>query len=70
MLFRSNYFLVAYKPGKTLNKDEAEVFLSNCARLVELFKDKGEKFELLDLAELKKDMQQEIKEPLKNEEKL
>lgn len=48
----SNYYLIAYKPNKRLNADEAEVFFENCCRLTELMQKEG-KQELLNLVELK-----------------
>ncbi len=57
----SNYYLIAYKPGKSLNADEAQVFFEQCCQVVKLMKEK-EKTELMDLAEKKK---QAIAEPAK-----
>lgn len=50
----NNYYLIAYKPGKQLNTDEARVFFEHCCRLTQLLKSK-EPVELLHLAELKKE---------------
>lgn len=58
----SNYYLIAYKPRKKLNADEAEVFYENCLRLTELLQS-NEKAELLNLADQK--VAVEISEPLK-----
>ncbi|MBV6443279.1 MAG: hypothetical protein DYG98_05950 [Haliscomenobacteraceae bacterium CHB4] len=49
----SNYYLIAYKPGKALNADETQVFFEHCCQLVQLMKAEG-KSGLLDLAEMKK----------------
>jgi hypothetical protein len=49
----ANYYLTAYKPGKRLSADEAEVFFDNCCRLVQMLEKEGSN-ELLDLSELKK----------------
>lgn len=57
----SNYYLIAYKPGKALNADEAQVFFERCCQTVKLMKAEG-RTELLDLAELTK---QAIAEPQK-----
>lgn len=57
----SNYYLIAYKPGKALNADEAQVFFERCCQVVNLMKEK-EKTELMDLAEMKKEV---IAEPAK-----
>lgn len=50
----NNYYLIAYKPGKQLNTDEARTFFEHCSRLTELLKAK-EPVDLLQLAELKKE---------------
>ncbi len=55
-----NYYLIAYKPGKALNVDEAQVFFEHCRMLTQLLK-KKEQVELLNLAELKKE---DVPEPL------
>lgn len=49
----NNYYLVAYKPGKVLNPDEARVFFEHCCQMVKLLKKQG-KDELLSFAELRK----------------
>jgi hypothetical protein len=48
----SNYYLIAYKPGKTLAPDAARTFFEHCCALVKMLKEG--KTELLDLAEWKK----------------
>ncbi len=59
----SNYYLIAYKPGKALNADEAQVFFERCCQLTKLMKAEG-KSELLDLAEMKKEpLPESIKVP-------
>lgn len=49
----SNYYLIAYKPGKAMNADEAERFFLQCTRLVEGLQQEGGQPELLELAALK-----------------
>jgi hypothetical protein len=51
----SNYYLLAYKPGKVFNADEARTFFDHCCKLVEVMKKEGGKSELLQLVELKKE---------------
>lgn len=48
----NNFYLLAYKPRKTMNADEAGAFFQHCCRMVKLFQQEG-KLELLNLAELK-----------------
>lgn len=60
-----NYYLIAYKPRKKLNADEAEVFYEHCLRLTELLQS-NDKGELLDLADKK--VAVEVPEPLKRNE--
>lgn len=48
----NNFYLLAYKPRKAMNAEEAEAFFQHCCQLVKLFKAEG-KLELLNLAELK-----------------
>lgn len=48
----NNFYLLAYKPRKALNADEAEVFFEHCCRLVQLLQQEG-KLELLQLADVK-----------------
>ncbi|MCB9307308.1 MAG: hypothetical protein H6565_11995 [Lewinellaceae bacterium] len=55
-----NYYLIAYKPRKALNDDEARVFYEHCVKLTRLMQQK-EAPELLKLAELKRE---EAPEPL------
>lgn len=63
----NNYYLIAYKPRKKLNVDEAESFFQNCGKLTELLKKEG-KTELLNLAELEPiEMPEAIKLPQKEE---
>ena len=50
----SNYYLIAYKPGKSLNADEAQVFFEHCSQLVRMLQKQGAP-DLLDLAELNKE---------------
>lgn len=57
----SNYYLIAYKPRKKLNADEAEIFYENCLRLTELMQTEG-KLELLNLAERKETVVQKADE--------
>ena len=45
-----NYYLVAHKPGKVLQADEARSFFEHCCELVKMLKKEG-KTELLNLAE-------------------
>lgn len=51
----SNYYYLAYKPGKTLNAAEARTFFEHCCALVEVLKKDGGQEELLQLVELKKE---------------
>jgi len=60
----NNYYLIAYKPGKALNADEAQVFFEHCRQLVGLLKTK-KPVELLDLAELQKEDMPEPPEMLR-----
>ncbi len=48
----NNYYLIAYKPRKKLNADEARDFFEHCCELAKLMKQEG-KMELLNLAELR-----------------
>jgi hypothetical protein len=48
----NNFYLLAYKPRKALNADEAEVFFGHCCQLVSLLQKKEGQLELLNLAEL------------------
>lgn len=48
----NNFYLLAYKPRKTLRGEEAAAFFEHCCQLVKLLKQEG-KLELLNLAELK-----------------
>ncbi len=57
----NNYYLIAYKPGKALNADEAQIFFEHCRQLTQLLK-KKKPVELLNLAELRKE---EMPEPLR-----
>ena len=50
----SNYYLIAYKPGKALQPDAARTFFEHCCELVKMLKKDG-KAELLDLAEWRKE---------------
>lgn len=50
----SNYYLIAYKPGKMLEPDSSRTFFEHCCELVRLLKKEG-KTELLDLAEWRKE---------------
>lgn len=50
----SNYYLIAYKPGKTLEPTNPQMFFEHCCELVRLLKKDG-KTELLDLAEWRKE---------------
>lgn len=54
----SNYYLIAYKPGKALNADEARGFFEHCCQLIKLLREK-ENPELLNLAELKREARPE-----------
>ncbi len=51
----SNYYFLAYKPGKTLPAAEARTFFEHCCALVEVLKKDGGQEELLQLVELKKE---------------
>ncbi len=53
-----NYYLIAYKPGKALNADEAQAFFEHCCQITKLLQEK-DNVDLLDLAELKKEKMQE-----------
>lgn len=64
----SNYYLIAYKPGKALNADEAQAFFERCCQLTNLMKEEG-KTGLLELAEWRKEMAQEPLENIKTAEK-
>ena len=55
----SNYYLIAYKPGKTLNADEAQVFFERCCQTVRLMKSE-QKSGLLELAEIKKEVLSQV----------
>ena len=48
----NNFYLLAYKPRKALDTNEAEAFFHHCCQVVKLFQQEG-KLELLNLAELK-----------------
>lgn len=48
-----NYYLLAYKPGKKLNPDEAKHYFETCCDLTRLLQTEG-KLELLQLAEIQK----------------
>jgi len=48
----SNYYLIAYKPGKSLEGDAARIFFEHCCQLTQKLRDK-EAQDLLDLADLK-----------------
>ncbi|MCB0534756.1 MAG: hypothetical protein H6574_08745 [Lewinellaceae bacterium] len=48
----NNYYLLAYKPRKALQADEAHVFFEHFCQLVELLQKKEGQLELLNLAEL------------------
>lgn len=48
----NNYYLIAYKPGVVQDSAEAQLFYDDCLRLSELLQ-KGEKEELLKLAEIR-----------------
>lgn len=48
----NNFYLLAYKPRKAMNANDAAVFFQHCCRLVKLLREEG-KLELLNLAELK-----------------
>jgi hypothetical protein len=61
----SNYYFVAYKPGRRLNPDEADSFFRNCCKLVKIMEKEGQ-VELLNLSELQKERAKEI-DPLLNE---
>ncbi len=50
----NNYYLVAYKPGKTLTAEAGKTFFEQCCALIALLKKEG-KMELLDLAEWQKE---------------
>lgn len=50
----NNYYLVAYKPGKTLGAEASKTFFEQCCALIALLKKEG-KMELLDLAEWQKE---------------
>jgi hypothetical protein len=60
----SNYYLIAYKPGKALNADKAQVFFEHCCELTKLLREK-ENSELLNLVELKKEAMPEVLEAAK-----
>ena len=49
-----NYYLVAHKPGKVLQADEARNFFEQCCEMVKMLKKEG-KTELLNLAEWRKE---------------
>jgi hypothetical protein len=49
----SNYYLIAYKPNKVLNPDEARLFFEHCCQLVSLMKKQGND-EVLSFAEMRK----------------
>ena len=51
----SNYYFLAYKPGKTLPAAEARTFFEHCCALVEVLKKAGGQEELLQLVELKEE---------------
>ena len=55
----NNFYLLAYKPRKALNADEAEVFFGHCCQLVSLLKKKEGQLELLNLAELQPEREKE-----------
>lgn len=48
----NNFYLLAYKPRKTLNADEAQIFFENFCQLIALLQKEEGKLELLNLAEL------------------
>lgn len=52
----SNYYLIAYKPGKILAPAAARTFFEHCCELVKMLKKDG-KAELLNLAEWRKEKQ-------------
>lgn len=51
----SNYYLIGYKHRRKMDVVEAQLFFQHCCEIVQLLKQKG-KLELLDLAELKKEV--------------
>jgi len=51
----SNYYLIAYQPKKLLNGEATRLFYERCCQLTTLLKSE-EKQDLLDLAEIKKDV--------------
>jgi len=53
-----NYYLLAYKPGKLLNPQEAKTFFENCCALTRLMQTEG-RMELLELVELKEAIKRE-----------
>lgn len=50
----SNYYLIAYKPRKKMDAEEAQLFFQHCCEIVQMLQQKGN-LELLDLADLKKE---------------
>lgn len=55
----NNFYLLAYKPGKTLKPDEALLFFDHCCQLISLLQKKEGQLELLDLAELQPEQKPE-----------
>jgi hypothetical protein len=64
----SNFYLLAYKPRKVLQADEAALFFEHCSQLIALLQKKEGQLELLNLADLQPEQQAPEPEAIKRKQ--